>query len=129
MDDIRRLMSARLRELRQSWGYDTAAGFARTIGYKPSLYQAYERRLPNSIQTFMALCNAIETIGPVSTDWLFSRRPSFIAPVVARVALRVRNGVKVERIREKFDQERMCALEAYQQRYGPYDWLADKGAA
>jgi hypothetical protein len=77
----------------------------------------------------VALIDAIRTIGPVSTDWIMSRRPSFIAPVVARVALRVRNGVPVERIREKFRQEQMCALEAYQQRYGPYDWLADDGAA
>jgi hypothetical protein len=108
MDDINHLLAGRVRELRRSWGYDTAAGFARAIGYKPSLYQAYERRLPNSIVPFAALLHAINIVGPVSADWILSR-PSWLAPVVARVALRIRNGVPVERVREKFRQEQELA--------------------
>ena len=127
--DVLAVTAARLRELRQSWGYDTAAGFARAIGYKPRLYQAYERRVPNRVGTFVTLLNAISTVGPVSADWIMSRRPSFIAPVVARAALRIRSGVPVERVREKFRQEQKCALLAYQQRFGPYDWGANDGAA
>ncbi len=63
--------AARLRILRQSLGFVTAAAFARAIGYTPAKYQKYERRLPIQPMPVIRLVRAIHPITFVSLDWLF----------------------------------------------------------
>ncbi len=76
--------AARLRELRRSYGYETAASFARAIGYRPSTYRRYERRFPNQPCVFVRLCDAIWNVGPVSLDWLFMGKLEWDGPLFAR---------------------------------------------
>ncbi len=52
-----------LRDLRRSWGYDTAASFARAIGYDVARYQRHERVYPSSLTTGGYLFYAIERVG------------------------------------------------------------------
>ena len=59
-----------LRDLRRSWGYDTAASFARAIGYPVARYQRHERRFPNSGRSMIELSHAIEAICSLSTPIL-----------------------------------------------------------
>jgi hypothetical protein len=99
-----------LRDLRRSWGYETAASFARAIGYDVARYQRHERRFPNSIPTFSKLFYAIESVGPVSADWLFAHRPEWAGPLHARAALRVRNGVSAEKATDAYRQEFTAAM-------------------
>ena len=63
--------AVRLRILRMSLGYETAAGFARAIGYTPGKYQRYERRLPIRPMPVIRLVEAVEPITSLSLDWLF----------------------------------------------------------
>ncbi len=62
----------RLRELRLSLGYETAASFARAIGYPPDKYSRYERRGIERTGVLTRLVKAIETSGhgQVRYDWL-----------------------------------------------------------
>ncbi len=99
-----------LRELRRSWGYDTAASFARAIGYPVARYQRYERRFPNSGRRIVELSHAIERVGPVSLDWLLMGQPEWAGPLFARVALRVRNGVSEEKAIDAYRQEFTAAM-------------------
>ncbi len=66
----------RLRELRLSLGYETAASFARAIGYPPDKYSRYERRGIERTGVLTRLVKAIETSGhgKVRYDWLLDYR-------------------------------------------------------
>ncbi len=99
-----------LRDLRRSWGYDTAASFARAIGYPVARYQRHERRFPNSGRRIVELSHAIERVGPVSLDWLLLGKPEWAGPIFARAALRVRNGVSAEKAETLFRQEFTAAI-------------------
>ncbi len=99
-----------LLDLRRSWGYDTAASFARAIGYPVARYQRHERRFPNSGRRLVELSHAIERVGPVTCDWLLTGGPEWMAPVFARTALRVRNGVSPEKAERLFRQEFTAAM-------------------
>ncbi len=99
-----------LRDLRRSWGYDTAASFARAIGYPVARYQRHERSFPNSIRRTVELYHAIHRVGPVTTDWLFAHRPEWAGPLHARAALRVRNGVSEEKAIDAYRQEFTAAM-------------------
>ena len=69
-------MAKRLRELRLFLGYETAASFARAIGYPPDKYSRYERRGINNAGVLKRLVDAIEASGhgKVRWDWLFNCR-------------------------------------------------------
>ncbi len=69
-------MAKRLRELRLFLGYETAASFARAIGYPPDKYSRYERRGINNAGVLKRLVDAIEASGhgKVRWDWLFDCR-------------------------------------------------------
>ncbi len=97
-----------LRDLRRSWGYDTAASFARAIGYPVAKYQRCERCFPN--YHIGELAYAIERVGPVSLDWLLMRQPEWAGPIFARAALRVRNGVSAEKATTAYRQEFTAAM-------------------
>ncbi len=99
-----------LRDLRRSWGYDTAASFARAIGYPVARYQRHERRFPNSGRSMTELFLAIERLGPMSFDWLLLHRPEWAGPLHARAALRVRNGVSEEKAIDAYRQEFTAAM-------------------
>ncbi len=66
----------RLRTLRVSLGYETAASFSRAIGYPPDRYARYERRGPLQTSVVIKLVHAIKESGhgQVNYDWLFSER-------------------------------------------------------
>ncbi len=70
-------LAKRLREIRLSLGYDTAASFARAIGYPPDKYSRYERRGIERTGVLMRLLRAIKASGhgQVRYDWLFDFRP------------------------------------------------------
>ena len=69
-------LAKRLRELRLFLGYETAASFARAIGYPPDKYSRYERRGINNSDVLKRLVKAIETSGhgKVRYDWLLDCR-------------------------------------------------------
>ena len=73
-------MGKRLRELRLSLGYATAASFARAIGYPPDKYSRYERRGINNAAVLKRLVEAIKTSGHgrVRYDWLLDCRASLM---------------------------------------------------
>ncbi len=97
-----------LRELRRSWGYGTAASFARAIGYPVARYQRCERRFPT--YHIVELADAIERVGPVSLGWLLLHQPEWEGPLHARAALRVRNGVSAEKAINAYRQELTAAM-------------------
>ena len=70
----------RLRELRLFLGYQTAASFARAIGYPPDKYSRYERRGILRTGVILRLVKAIETSGHgrVRYDWLLDFRPGLM---------------------------------------------------
>ncbi len=81
-------LAKRLRELRLSLDYETAASFARAIGYPPDKYSRYERRGIVQTVIILRLVRAIKTSGhgQINYDWLFdSRRPGpmFLPPLKA----------------------------------------------
>ncbi len=90
------------------WGYDTAASFARAIGYPVARYQRCERRFP--MYHIGELADAIERVGPVSLDWLIARKPEWAGPLHARSALRVRNGVSAEKAIDAYRRELTAAM-------------------
>ena len=69
-------IAGRLRELRLFLGYETAASFARAIGYPPDKYSRYERRGILRTGVLTQLVKAIETSGhgQVRYDWLLDCR-------------------------------------------------------
>ncbi len=97
-----------LRDLRRSYGYETAASFARAIGYPVARYQRCERHFPN--YHIGELVYAIERVGPVSLDWLLLGKPEWAGPIFARAALRVRNGVSAHRAIDAYRQEFTAAM-------------------
>jgi hypothetical protein len=99
-----------LRDLRRSWGYDTAASFARAIGYPVAKYQRHERIYPSSLATGGELFYAIERVGPLTSNWLLLHRPEWAGPLHARAALRVRNGVSEEKAIDAYRQEFTAAM-------------------
>ncbi len=105
-----------LRDLRRSYGYETAASFARAIGYKPDTYRRYERRFPNQCNVFMRLCDAIENVGPVSLDWLCFGGPEWAGPLFARAGLRVRNGVSAQKVIDEYRRDMTPARLRHEER-------------
>ena len=75
-DEFRAGLAKRLRELRLHLGYETAASFARAIGYPPDKYSRYERRGIDNSDVLTRLVDAIEASGhgTVRWDWLFDCR-------------------------------------------------------
>ena len=75
-DEFRAGLAKRLRELRLHLGYETAASFARAIGYSPDKYSRYERRGINDSGVLKRLVEAIEASGhgKVRYDWLLGCR-------------------------------------------------------
>ena len=72
-DEFLAAIAKRLRELRLFLGYETAASFARAIGYPPDKYSRYERRVILRVGVLMPLLKAIEanSHARVHYDWLF----------------------------------------------------------
>ena len=95
--------AGRLRDLRRSYGYDTAASFARAIGYPVARYQRYERDF--SMRNMGEFYYAIRRVGPVSLDWLLYGDPEWAGPLFARAGLRVRNGVSAQRATDAYRRE------------------------
>ncbi len=92
-------LAKRLRKLRLHLGYETAASFARAIGYPPDKYSRYERRGILRTGVILRLVEAIKTSGhgQVSYDWLFDFKPGpMFYPSVSqkRPALRLVEGVE-----------------------------------
>jgi hypothetical protein len=102
-------VEVRLRDLRRSYGYETAASFARAIGYDVARYQRCERSFPNSGRRIVELSHAIKRVGPVSLDWLLFGEPEWAGPLFARAGLRVRNGVSAEKAIGAYRQELTAA--------------------
>ncbi len=98
----------RLRDLRRSYGYETAASFARAIGYPVARYQRYERDF--SMGNMGEFYYAIRRVGPVSFDWLLFGDPEWAGPLFARAGLRVRNGVSAEKATDAYRQEFTAAM-------------------
>ena len=71
-DEFRAAMAIRLRQCRKAMGYETAASFARAIGYRPGKYRRYERRGFVRPWPMVRLVRAIEEagLGRISLDWL-----------------------------------------------------------
>ncbi len=76
-DEFRAHIANRLRAVRLSRCYPTAASFARAIGYPPDKYSRYERGGIVQTRVLMRLIEAIQTSGhgQVGLDWLFGFRP------------------------------------------------------
>ncbi len=80
------VLAKRLRELRLALGHETAASFARAIGYTPDKYSRYERHGIVQTGVVIMLVRAIKagTQRQVNYDWLFANeercvdRPIFI---------------------------------------------------
>ncbi len=102
--------AGRLRDLRRSYGYETAASFARAIGYPVARYQRYERDF--SMRSLGELYHAISRVGPVPLDWLISRDPEWAGPIRARAALRVRNGVSAQKATDAYHREFTATADA-----------------
>ena len=83
-EKLARDAAVRLRALRLSFGYETAASFARALGYKPGTYRRYERRFPVQCFPFRKLTLSIRRIGPVSLDWLLSGDLNCLPPSMQR---------------------------------------------
>ncbi len=69
-------MAKRLRELWLFLGYETAASFARAIGYPPDKYSRYERRGIVQTGVLIVLVKAIEASSQqrLNLYWLFGMR-------------------------------------------------------
>ncbi len=69
-------MAKRIRELRVFLGYDTAASFARAIGYPPGKYSPYECRGIADSGVLRRFVKAIETSGhgKLRYAWLLDSR-------------------------------------------------------
>ena len=106
--------AGRLRDLRRSYGYETAASFARAIGYPVARYQRYERDF--SVGDVAELYHAMRRVGPVSLGWLISWDPKWDGPLLARAALRVRNGVSAKKAIDAYHQEFTAAMEKHRER-------------
>ncbi len=106
--------AGRLRDLRRSYGYETAASFARAIGYPVARYQRYERDF--SVGNLGELYHAIRRVGPVSLGWLISWDPEWVGPIRARAALRVRNGVSARKAVDAYHQEFTAAMRKQEER-------------
>ncbi|MCH9000905.1 MAG: hypothetical protein IID48_21975 [Proteobacteria bacterium] len=86
-------MAKRIRELRVFLGYDTAASFARAIGYPPGKYSPYERRGIADSGVLQQWVQAIETSGhgrlryawllDCKSELMFSRPAPAVPPVQA----------------------------------------------
>ena len=65
-------MAKRLRELQLFLGYETAASFARAIGYPPDKYSRYERQGFSDSGTLIQFVKAVENagLGSIDIDWL-----------------------------------------------------------
>ena len=109
-------VAARLRELRLSYGYETAASFARAIGYSPARYQRYERSFPYYSTDMTRLGLAIMRVGPVSFDWLLFGKPEWAGQLFARAGLRVRNGISAHKATDAYWRENKLAWLRHEER-------------
>ncbi len=73
-DECRATSAKRMRELRLSLGYKTAASFARAIGYPPAKIRRYEREGFIQAGPMMKFVWAMEKLGlgGISIDWLLN---------------------------------------------------------
>ena len=71
-NEFRAGLARRLRELRLSLGYKTAANFASVIGYRPDTICRYEREGFEQAGPLIQFAKALEKagIGEISLDWL-----------------------------------------------------------
>ena len=83
-DEFRAATAIRMRQCRKAMGFETAASFARAIGYPPDKYGRYERRGFVQGGPIVALHRAIEKagLGKVSLDWLLDVDDPEIGPPV-----------------------------------------------
>ena len=81
--DLCREAAIRLLALRLSLGYETAASFARAIGYSPGKYRRYERRMSMQAGPVVRLAEAIGRVQHVSLDWLISGDPARQPPSIS----------------------------------------------
>ena len=87
----------RLREFRLSFGYKTAASFARDIVYPPGKYSRYERTGFIQGLPLCRLARAIEETlpGALDLDWLFDMNTKWHRPRAKRAFRTVGNVVHV----------------------------------
>ena len=89
-------VAKRMRELRLSLGYKTAASFAQRIGYPPDKYSRYEHQGFTRAGPMILLVLAIEQagLGKISFDWLcdVGTKRKWLRPP-ARRAVRVEGNV------------------------------------
>jgi hypothetical protein len=69
---IQTTAARRLRLVRLSLGYESAAAFARAIGYPASTYRRCEHRFPIRYDAMLRLHHAVETIGPLSLNYVLA---------------------------------------------------------
>ncbi len=97
-DEFLLLMGRRLRETRVFLGYETAASFARAIGYPPGKYSPYERRGISDSGVLQRLVESIETSGhgKLRYAWLFDCKAELMfGPPKMPAALSAQTGGKV----------------------------------
>ena len=125
-------LGARLRETRLFLGYETAASFARAIGYPPAKIGRYERVGMQCSGKLLALVKAIDEagFGELSLEWLLGfgpiwrsrpqneedklrakirNQPAWKKPLLTRFAIQTTNGMPVGRAIYQFEQA--CILQ------------------
>ena len=73
---IARYFGGRLRVLRLSLGYESAAAFARAMGFPPGTYRPFERGERTQTAATTSLALRVKERTGVTLDWLFmGKRP------------------------------------------------------
>ena len=130
-DKYRLAGAARLRALRRSLGYKTAASFARALGYHPDRYRRYERIFFCNGGPLAQFVHALKDAGFdwIDLNWLLAGTPSNIGgpptphnkkaellriyrampvwaqPAFMRLGIRLNNGVPSAKAQHLFRQE------------------------
>ena len=121
--------AARLRTLRLSLGYETAASFARAIGWHPDRYRRYERVFFCNGGPLAQFVHALKEAGFdwIDLHWLlfgkptnigspsttrekellamFHTMPAGVRPLFIRLGIRLLNGVLIAKAKHLFWQE------------------------
>ncbi len=99
-EKFRRASAERLRIFRLSRGHETAASFARAIGYPPDKYRRYERRGFDKTGPLLRLVTALDEagLGLLSIDWLVFGDPIRLPPKVAGAKVAIFPRAKIERL-------------------------------
>ena len=128
-DKERAAAGVRLRTLRLSLGYKTAASFARALGYRPDRYRRYERVSFENGGPLAQFVNALKDAGLdwIDLNWLLFGEPSnigsplttqerellarvqampaWVKPIFFRLGTRLRNDVPPAKAQHLFWQE------------------------